>query len=327
MKKFICLAWILFHGALFAQQDCVPAPPDSTRLVGNGQIHTVLGLLAPFDPCHRSVKLDMPGRFTRPLGDKPPVVIVIHGGGGLGGYERDTAALWNRNGFASLVFDAFEMNGFQPGSPLLLYQMTNGARQRMIYRATLGAYRWVLASDKVDTSRVFFQGLSNGGSVAINMAGAADSQHVRAVIAEGGPAAGIGFPDTLKVPLLLLYGAADNYGGVRPDDWMHTRGEVCVQNDHYLAAPPGFAARCNRMSAPEGNMPSPQAWYDAMREKGADIRFELVEGGGHGMMFADFSASEVPQASGRKFYRAQGASADTRRKVQAMVLEYFKSRL
>ncbi len=74
-------------------------------------------------------------------------------------------------------------------------------------------------------------------------------------------------------------------------------------------------------------MPSPQQWYTSMREKGADIRLERIEGGGHGIMFSDFSTSEVPQAQGRKFYRAQGAPAATRRDVQKLVVEYFQGRL
>jgi dienelactone hydrolase len=150
----------------------------------------------------------------------------------LGGYERDFAKLMNQQGYATLIFDAFEMNRLTPGSDLLVFFMSNGGRQRMIFKATLGAYQWAMKNEKVDTKKIFIQGLSNGAAVALNMAGAVDGAHVRGVIAEGGPSAGIGFPDDIKVPVLLLYGTADNYGGLQQDDLMHLRAMPCGFNDH-----------------------------------------------------------------------------------------------
>ncbi len=330
MKRlFVALA--LAVGALsspaMAQSDCRPAPPDAMRIVDRGPVKTVVGPLADFDPCHRSVRLDTPGFFATKRGDKPPLVIIAHGGGGLGGYEREFAKLLNRHGYATLVFDAFEMNGLTSGSDLLIYFMSNGARQRMIYKATHGAYLWALASDKVDTRRIFFQGLSNGASVSINMAAAADPAHVRGVLAEGGPAAGIGFPHQPRVPLLLVYGSADNYGGLRQDDLMHLRGMPCSYNDHYRLAPPGFAEACSNTANRDESMPSPYAWYQKVQAAGADVRFELVEGGGHGMLFSDFSASSRTLNGGRAFYRSSGAPAATRSRVEKMMLEFLESRL
>ena len=87
---------------------------------------------------------------------------------------------------------------------MLVNFMSNGERQKMIFKATLGAERWVMKNEKVDTNKICIQGLSNGAAVALNMAGAGDGAHVRGVIAEGGPSAGIGFPDDNKVPGLLL---------------------------------------------------------------------------------------------------------------------------
>jgi dienelactone hydrolase len=146
----------------------------------------------------------------------------------------DECSIWNRlwgllyqNGFATLLYDAFEMNGLTSGSDLLLYQMRNSARQRMIYKATLGAYQWVLKNDKVDVDNIFIQGLSNGASVAINMASSANGQHLKVVIAEGAPAAGIGFPNDIHVPLLMIYGSADVYGGTRADDLLSVAMPVC----------------------------------------------------------------------------------------------------
>ena len=327
LLKTVLISLTLFGGTAWAQSDCNPPNPEDTKVVDRGPVKTVLGPLAKFDPCHRSVRLDTPAFFAKKRGDNPPLVIIAHGGGGLGGYERDFARLMNQHGYASLIFDAFEMNGLTPMSDLVLYQMSNGGRQRMIYKATLGAYEWVLKSDKVDTRKIFFQGLSNGAAVAINMAATVDAANVRGAIAEGGPSAGIGFPDEIKVPLLLIYGTADNYGGLRPDDYMHLRGMPCGYNDHYPLAPPGFTQSCSRNANSFNAMPSPQSWFDGMKAKGMDVRMELVDGGGHGMMFADFASSVRQLAGGRMFYRAHGASADTRQKLQKQVLEFMESKL
>jgi dienelactone hydrolase len=328
LTKLLCgLVWAIASCTAIAQDECVPFNPDDTKIVDRGPVKTVVGPLAKFNPCHASVKLDSPSFFAKKRGAKPPLVIIAHGGGGLGGYERDFAKLMNQQGYASLIFDAFQMNGFTPFSDLLLFQMSNGGRQRMIYKATLGAYQWALKSDKVDTSKLFFQGLSNGASVAINMASAADAAHVRGVIAEGGPSAGIGFPDDIKVPLLLIYGSADNYGGLQMDDWMHLRAMPCNYNDHYLLAPVGFTLNCNRAVNGTNLMPSPQSWYDGLKAKDQDVRLELIEGGGHGMLFGEFTSSSNQLPGGRMFYKAHGASSNSRAMLQKLVLEFIESKI
>ncbi len=106
MKKLplaLVLALVLAISGLIspamAQSDCRPAQADATRIVDRGRLKTVVGPLADFDPCHRSVRLDTPGFFATQRGDKPPLVIIAHGGGGLGGYEREFAKLLNRHGY------------------------------------------------------------------------------------------------------------------------------------------------------------------------------------------------------------------------------------
>lgn len=326
-KLILGAVLVMVVSLAFAQDECVPFNPEDTKIVDLGPVKTVTGPLAKFNSCHASVKLDTPSFFATKRGDKPPLVIIVHGGGGLGGYERDFAKLMNQQGYATLIFDAFQMNGLTPFSDLLLYQMNNAGRQRMIYKATLGAYHWSLKSDKIDTSKMFFQGLSNGAAVSINMAAAVDPANVRGVIAEGGPSAGIGFPDDIKVPLLLLYGGADNYGGLYKDDWMHLRAMPCSYNYHYQLAPAGFNQNCSQSVNRTNPMPSPQSWYDSVKAKGQDVRLEIIEGGGHGMMFAPFSSSAKQLPSGRMFYTSHGASADTRGKLQKLVLDFLESKL
>jgi hypothetical protein len=74
-------------------------------------------------------------------------------------------------------------------------------------------------------------------------------------------------------------------------------------------------------------MPSPLGWYETIKTKGQDVRLELIEGGGHGMMFADFSSSSRQLSGDRMFYRTHGASADKRQKLQKIVLDFLASKL
>ncbi len=318
---------LLFSAAsAFAQADCRPNVQGLPTIVPIGALKSVAGALAEFDPCHKSVRLEMPAFGARKRGDKPPLVIVIHGGDGLGGYQRDFAKLMNQSGYATLVFDAFEMNGFTAGSDLITYQVTNAARQRMLFKVTQGAYQWALGKDTVDTSRIYFQGQSNGGSVAINMAAAADPAHVKGVVAEAGPSTGIGFPDAVRVPLLLVYGSADVYGGTHAADFMHLRGNTCSANEFDPLVPLGFAASCNRQTGRNNLMPSPQAWFEKIRDAGnSRVRFELIEGGGHGMMFTDFSASERKLPGDKVFYQSRGASREQRQRLLRLILDFFEN--
>ena len=63
MKKlfiFVALLW----GSAWAQSDCNPSRPEDTQVVDRGPVKTVIGPLAQFDPCHKSVKLDTPSFFA-----------------------------------------------------------------------------------------------------------------------------------------------------------------------------------------------------------------------------------------------------------------------
>lgn len=269
-----------------AQVDCRPAPADVARLVEiRPGFHRVEGPLAQFDPCHRSVQLSMPGVFAEKLADKPPLLIIAHGGGGAGAVELEMVRRMNAAGVATLLYDAYEMNGFQyRGTALFLTGTSNESRQRMIFKATLGAYEWAKRQQKIDTSRLFIHGLSNGGSVALNMAAVVEPEHVRAVFAEGPSPTGIGMPDRVKVPVKLIFGKLDNYGGKTEDDWMYTRTDPCALNRAYPLTAPGTALRCSLFANPGDMTISPQAWGEKLRAEGDPVEFWFYDEAAHGLM-------------------------------------------
>jgi len=326
------LAGLCLMGAapVWAQADCRPAPPDVARLVElRPGFHRVDGPLAEFDPCHRSVQLSMPGFFADKLGAKPPVMIIAHGGNGPGSAEQEMVRRMNSRGVATLLYDAYEMNGFRyRGTSLFLTGASNESRQRMIFKATLGAYQWIKQHQRIDVSRIFIHGLSNGGSVALNMAAVVEPEHVRAVFSEGPPSAGIGMPDQIRVPLKLVFGKMDNYGGKSEDDWMHTRTEPCFVNQASPLAAPGTAERCSRTANPQDTTISPQAWGDQLRAQGQPVEFWMYDDAAHGLLAGPIDRGMRVYGSGptaARRYGWTGASADAANRFTADLMRTIRA--
>jgi predicted esterase len=267
---------------------CQPAPADVAQLVTlRPRFHTVSGPLATFDPCHKSTQFKVPSRWNgSPLPVKPALVIIAHGGGGLGMLEMNLVAALQKHDIATLVFDAYQLNGFYQGYPFWGSQATNESRQRMIYKATQGAYEWALTqSDKVDTRAIFLQGVSNGAAVVANLASVVSHDHVKAVIAEGLPGMGIGLPDTVAVPVRLVFGKLDNYGGKHQEDWMWQRQDSCrVNRMPGPETPPGNAQPCNGRQNPTGLTEKPIDWMNRLKAQGADIDIWFYDNAAHGIL-------------------------------------------
>lgn len=314
----------------WSQADCKPPAPDVARLVEvRPGFHRVAGPLAEFDPCHRSVQLSMPGFFADKLGEKPPLMIIAHGGNGPGSAEQEMVRRMNARGVATLLFDAYEINGFSyRGTSLFLTGTTNESRQRMIFKATLGAYHWIRQNSRIDTSRLFVHGLSNGGSVALNMAGVVDPAHVRMVFSEGAPAAGIGMPDQIRVPLKMVFGKLDNYGGKTEDDWMHLRTDLCQISQPADDAAPGTTQRCSQRNNPFAQSLSPQQWGDQLKAEGQPLEFWFYDDAAHGLLAGPINRGMRTYGSGPTALRRYGwigASPDAANRFTADLMKAIRS--
>ena len=288
-RKFLIFLALLVTSSVFAQSnsECKPRPDGATQLIQiRPRFHTVGPDLAEFDPCHRSVELKVPSKlFGQPLDVKPPLVIIVHGGGGAGLLEKNMVSALHQKNIATLLFDAYQMNGFYQGYPFWGSQATNESRQRMIFKAALGAYQWALSqSEKIDTSSIYLQGVSNGAAVVVNLASVVDPKNVKMVFAEGLPGMGIGLPDSLAVPVTLIFGALDNYGGKHATDWMSDRTELCRVNVYVKWIPEGNAKNCNFRSNPDAQTEKPVDWMARMKEKGASIELIRYENAAHGIL-------------------------------------------
>jgi poly(3-hydroxybutyrate) depolymerase len=143
----------------------------------------------------------------------------------------------------------------------------------------------VLTNQDIDTSRIYFHGLSNGANVVVNIAGAVDPAHVKGIFAEGTMMSGIGVPDKLNVPVRLIFGKQDNYGGKQQDEWRWLLKESCKLNGktQKFIQPAGSSQRCSWDNSPGSMTESPMEWFEAQKKSDADIDIWWYEDAAHGM--------------------------------------------
>ena len=192
---FSCSSFSAFAIANLPASECKSKLLKKPRIEKTGGPGKVIGKVSKFDPCHSSVN------FKTPSTKLPPLVILLHGGGGA----KDVAAIdqaFLDMGIATLSFDAFKMNGFAK-TPFI----TNWSRQRMIWSISLGAYKWALKQSHYPIGDVYIYGISNGATVTANLAGLIKPGRIKGFVAEGtsNGGAGMGLPNTLKNPLLMVF--------------------------------------------------------------------------------------------------------------------------
>ena len=322
------IAWNLWLGLVAAcavsmstaAQNVVLLSPDQCRpevlrkpsTIGKA----VKGELSGFDPCHGSVKLTLPQG-----GEKPPLVISVHGGGGREDVETITKA-FTANGMATLIFDAYRHNGVSNNTD-------NRYRQMMLYKVALEAYQWAISRQDIDAQRIYFYGLSNGASVVINLAAVVDPAHVKGVFAEGPTPVGIGYPWTIQVPVMIAFGQEDDLGArIGQKSWMISI--TCKRAIHYAEAPSGTTEQCSE-SMPNGRMLTTLEWAEKAEFKsGATLAIKYFEGVAHGAFLGPLTVQTEQQfaAKQRRIGSAEmgwseGATVEGRQLLLTEALQFF----
>lgn len=150
---------------------------------------------------------------------KYPVVVLVHGSGGISGYVDDWASELNKMGVATFILDSFSGRG--------LYKINNDQAKLGRLAMIVDAYRAldVLARHtRVDPERIALMGFSRGGQVVLNAAfqrfrqlqGTGSENAFSAYLAFY-PACGTRFKDDERVvnkPVHVFHGGADNYNPV-----------------------------------------------------------------------------------------------------------------
>ncbi|MGA1019986.1 MAG: dienelactone hydrolase family protein [Candidatus Puniceispirillales bacterium] len=247
--------------------DCIPQAIKTPAQKGL----KIVGEMSEFDPCNASVELYRPDNIK-----SPPIIIIAHGGGG----KRDAINItreFQKLGFATLIFDAYEMNGIPLG------RIGNAYRQMMILKTTYAAYEWTLTRKDVDTSKIYFYGISNGASVVINIAGMVDSKHVRGVIAEAPTTTGIGYPNEITIPIKIIFGKLDDLGAKPGQNRWEIR-DPCKISVFFDFAPNGTAQTCNSKTKDKNKKSiSSMDWVKTVvKKQNTFIEVEFIDDMAHG---------------------------------------------
>ena len=244
---------------------CMPEQLQTPKQKGL-EIH---GELSGFDPCNQTVEFKVPSSPS-----KPGLIISVHGGGG----KKDAAKITNefyKIGYATLIFDAYDMNSIPLG------RIGNAYRQMVLLKTSYAAYEWVLNRSEIDNSKIFFYGISNGASTVLNLAGLVDSFHVRGVISEAPNPIGIGYPNVVKAPVQIIFGKLDDLSArVGKKGWEISA--QCFLNRRFDFAPIGFAEDC-RKGKKKIKMPTTLEWADTVLiENDSQIEIRYIENMAHG---------------------------------------------
>lgn len=318
----LLLAYLLLLGNIAWAQPAVTCLPHE---VGQAELRTirenffsVTGQLGGFDPCDRSVRFRIPEGIS-----KPPLMISVHGGGGISDVINSNE-VFHKQGFATLAFDAYSMQGIKGrDSRFWAFSVSNEARQRMIYATALAAYRWALQRKDIDTSRIYLFGISNGATVVANLAGVVSPEHVKGIIAEGITPIGIGLPDEIKVPVLLAFGNLDNFGNQDPNGKRWALTGPCSQNILFPEAPVGSSKFCSRQTVSGGQTPSPLQWAESVKKSGGKIEIAYFDNMAHAAFLRPLSLGQNTWSNGETYGSSTGASDAARAEFLKAMLEFI----
>jgi len=153
------------------------------------------------------------GEFKKSGGNKlPPVVILLHGCGGLSSPVRSSlrthAAALRANGFATFILDSFGPRRLTGGRACDSTTSLSRARTYRV-RDVQDTIAFLTKEKRIDPENVFIMGQSNGGSVVGKLLGSAGGKNIRAAVAYY-PWCGV-ISANPRRPLLVLSGEADDW--------------------------------------------------------------------------------------------------------------------
>jgi dienelactone hydrolase len=299
------------------QVACAPQERGSLELLPIRAHFSVTGRMGGFDPCEPNV------RFRIPEGKKnASVIISVHGGGGISDVLRSDDEFY-KNGFATLTFDAYSMQGLSGRTALFWARsVTNEARQRMIYMTTLAAYKWLIQRTDVDINNIYFFGISNGASVVANIAAVVDPKHVKGVVAEGITPIGLGLPDRINVPVLLAFGKLDNFGNSDPSGKRWTLSEDCRINTIFSEMARGSSYYCNRNSFPGSRIPTPLQWAESVKNSGGDVEIVYFEDMAHCAYCGSLNIQQATWSNGQTLDASVGATDAARKNFMSSMIDF-----
>ena len=263
------------------------------REVGSRGFFALVGPFAEFDPDHSSVEIWTPG------GDKrAPIVVYAHGGAGYREDDRARVEMFRRNGFATISFDSYEMNGFDDWN-FVTRKITNGGKQNMIWGVFKGAVEYAADNDGWDNQNIFLYGGSNGGRVVLYAGTEITNKHIRGIISEAPAATGFSLGD-LNIPTIIPFGAMDNWAGRSETDYVWKRT--------YPNSPVSI-----------------EDWVKLLQEKGRPIAFIFYENAGHLLFEGPLKKVTVRRGDAIAFTAYEGAGEGVLEQYERDVITFVNA--
>ena len=289
MKKTILL---LFAASMVL--GCKPVSKTAQlKPVGIRGWHTTLGPYAEFNPKHKSVEIWTPNK------KRAPIIVYAHGGAGYREDDRARVELFRQNGFATISFDAYEMNGLDWN--FVTRKVTNKGKQNLIWGVFKGAFEYAVKSDRWDNRNIFLYGASNGGRIVLYAGSKLDKGNIRGIISEAPAATGYTLED-YNIPTIIPFGKLDNWAGKSETDYVWTRT--------YPSSPISI-----------------EKWVKSLREKERPVKFIFYENAGHLLFEGPLEKVTVRRGDIIAFTAYQGADAKALKQYEHDVISFVNSNL
>lgn len=250
----------------------------SLRKVGTRGFYVLEGAFAEFDLQHAAVNIWFPNNVTH-----PPVMVYAHGGAGFREEDQARVELFRQNGFATISFDSYEMNGFDDWQ-FVTRRVANSGKQKMIQGVIEGALKFAQTHDRFDNRNITLYGGSNGGRVVLYAGSALEMSGVTAIIAEAPAATGFELGD-YDIPTLITFGELDTWAGRSDEDYVWKRT--------YRNSPV-----------------SVEDWITARKRDGRPVTFQLYPNAGHMMFEGPLEKVSVRRGDAIAFSAYRGANKE-----------------
>ncbi|MEO1243363.1 MAG: hypothetical protein AAFX54_15750 [Pseudomonadota bacterium] len=263
--------------------------------VGSRGFFTLAGPFAAFDPGHPSVEI------WAPDGDKTaPVVVYAHGGAGYREDDRARVEMFRRNGFATISFDSYEMNGFDDWN-FVTRKVTNSGKQNMIWGVFKGAVEYAAKTDDWDNRNIFLYGGSNGGRVILYAGSEIENENIRGIISEAPAGSGFTLGD-YDIPTIIPFGALDTWAGRSDTDYVWKRT--------YPSSPVSI-----------------EDWVNSQQAKGRPVKFIFYENAGHLLFEGPLEKVTVRRGDAIAFTAYQGAGDGVLEQYERDVMTFVNNNL
>ncbi|MCI0364647.1 MAG: hypothetical protein L0219_12235 [Phycisphaerales bacterium] len=265
------------------------------REVGTRGFFVLDGPFAEFDPTHPSVEI------WTPEGDAAaPVMVYAHGGAGYREDDRARVEMFRRNGFATISFDSYVMNGFNDWN-FVSRKVANSGKQSMIWGVFKGAVEYAANNDGWDKRNIFLYGGSNGGRVVLYAGSELESGNIRGIISEAPAGSGFTLGD-YSIPTIIPFGALDTWAGESDTDYVWRR------------------------TYPDSPI-SIEDWVNAQQAKGRPVEFIFYENAGHLLFEGPLEKVTVRRGDAIAFSAFQGAAEGVLEQYEKDVMSFVTGNL